>query len=75
MEENKVMDFKTYYVRSQRLAGYLMLKGFVLHAIKPANDKSKRNVFCFKNTDELVNSIKEYKTNKEMLTNGNFRSN
>ncbi|WP_370736960.1 DUF5659 domain-containing protein [Desulfitobacterium hafniense] len=63
-------DFKTYYVRSQRLAGHLMLNGFVLQGVKPANDDSNRNVFLFKNSDELIEKIQEYKTNKGVVTNG-----
>ena len=63
-------DLKIYYIRSQRLAGFLMMKGFVLQFIKPLNDGSNRNLFCFKNSDELLEKIKEYKQMKEVVTNG-----
>jgi len=57
-------DLKIYYIRSQRLAGFLMLKGFVLQFMKPLNDGTKRNLFCFKNSDELLEKIQEYKQMK-----------
>ncbi|CDX03341.1 Hypothetical protein DPCES_3455 [Desulfitobacterium hafniense] len=47
-----------------------MLNGFVLQGVKPANDDSNRNVFLFKNSDELIEKIQEYKTNKGVVTNG-----
>lgn len=62
-----------YFIRSQRLAGYLMQKGFVLQGLKPDKD-SNRNIFLFKNSDELLEKIQEYKTNKGDVTNGkNFK--
>ena len=71
MEVEKPMhDFKIYYVRSQRLAGFLMMKGFVLQFIKPVNDGSNRNLFCFKDSEQLVAKIQEYKQMKEVVTNG-----
>lgn len=60
------MEFKTYFVRSQRLAGFLMQKGFVLQGIKPSNDNSERNVFLFKNSEELCQRIQEYKANNRV---------
>lgn len=47
-----------------------MQKGFVLHGIKPSNDGTDRNVFLFKNSEELRQRIQEYKTNKGVITNG-----
>lgn len=46
---------------SQRLAGYLMYKGFVLGNIKPDDDRSGRNVFFFKNSENIQKTIKEYR--------------
>ena len=52
---------KDYIVLSQKLAGYLMQKGFVLQKLKPTNKNgSKRNVFIFNESEELIKSIHEY---------------
>jgi hypothetical protein len=58
------MDFSTYIIRSQRLAGYLMLKGFKLHEIKINKDDVTRNVFMFTNSEELLKAIQHYRQNK-----------
>ena len=49
-------------VFTQKLALYLMYKGFVLQNIDKKND-SNRNIFIFNNSDELQVSINEYKSN------------
>ena len=46
---------------SQRLAGYLMYQGFVLGGSRPDNEGSGRNLFFFKNSDEIQKAIKEYR--------------
>lgn len=47
-------------IHSQRMAGYLMLKGFVLLEIK-ANLKDKgRNIYLFNESDELNNALDKY---------------
>ena len=51
---------KTFYVKSQRLAGFLMQRGFVLHGMKLDID-SNRNIFLFTNTNELLKAIETYK--------------
>jgi len=51
-----------YCVRSQRLAGYLMQKGFKLHKIAPNKKYPNRNVFYFSDSDELHNAVEGYKT-------------
>lgn len=48
---------------SQRLAGYLMMRGFILINMRPNNDGSGKNVFFFKTTPELESAINEYKKN------------
>lgn len=58
MKNNK---FKTYIVRSQRLAGYLMMHGFKLHALEEDKQGSGRNVFFFTNSKDLLERIEEYK--------------
>lgn len=55
------MAFLTYIVRSQRMAGYLMQRGFKLHEIKRNRDYPEKNVFLFTNSIELQNVIKVYK--------------
>ena len=54
MTENKKDMFTVY---SQKLAGTLMVKGFVLVAIEPHNDGSGRNVFYFNNSPELQKEV------------------
>lgn len=55
---------KDYIVLSQRLAGWLMLNGYVLKRLKKTNKPdSNRNVFIFNGSDELLDSIKQYKQN------------
>ena len=52
---------KDYIVLSQKVAGYLMQKGFVLQKLKPTNKEGlKRNVFIFNESEELIKSIHEY---------------
>lgn len=45
---------------SQKLAGNLMQKGFVLVDMRPNKDGTGKNVFFFKDTPELNNAIAEY---------------
>lgn len=45
---------------SQRLAGYLMLRGFVLMDMRRDVKDGKKNVFYFKNSPELRGAIDEY---------------
>lgn len=48
-------------IYSQRLAGYLMLNGFVLQGIQQSTSDSKKNVFLFKDSDELKIKIQQFK--------------
>jgi hypothetical protein len=53
---------KEYIVFSQRLAGELMIRGFVLKRMdKTIRNDSKRNVFFFNESDELLKFVDEYK--------------
>jgi hypothetical protein len=59
-------ELKNFFVKSQKLAGYLMMRGFVLKGISPeysieTNTNTKRNIFIFNNTNELNNAIIDYK--------------
>lgn len=56
--ENKKEAITIY---TQKLAGYLMLRGFVLIRSEPRNDKSGRNVFFFNKTPELIQAIRDYR--------------
>jgi hypothetical protein len=54
---------KEYIVFNQKLAGYLMQKGFVLKRMGKSDKKdSKLNIFFFNESDDLLKSIAEYKT-------------
>lgn len=51
-----------FFVKSQKLAGYLMMRGFVLKGLKPdITNNTKRNTFIFNNTQELFYAINDYK--------------
>jgi hypothetical protein len=53
---------KEYIVFSQRLAGELMIRGFVLQRMdRTTKGDSKRNVFFFNESEGLLRFIKEYK--------------
>ena len=57
MQTNTCIDIK-----SQKLAGYLMMRGFVLKELKPnITENTKRNIFMFNNTYELNQAINDYK--------------
>lgn len=46
---------------SQRLAGYLMYQGFVLGGIRQDSEGSGRNLFFFKNSNNIQDVIKKYR--------------
>jgi len=50
------LEFSSY---SLRLAGYLMLQGFVLKLIRD-DIKSKRKIFIFNDSPDLQNAIQDY---------------
>ncbi|KKO54500.1 DUF5659 domain-containing protein [Paenibacillus sp. DMB20] len=54
-----------FVVLSQKMAGHLMMRGFVLKGIGENHRYPGRNVFFFKNTPELQEAIAEFN-----LTNG-----
>ena len=51
---------KKYVVFNQKVAGFLMVKGFVLKKIEKSHENSHMNVFIFNDTRELRNKISEY---------------
>jgi len=63
LESNR-SELKTFYVKSMKLAGYLMMKGFVLHNVKP-EENSNRNIFLFTNSPQLLKAIEQYKQTKK----------
>ena len=54
---------KYRYVFSQRLAGYLMQKGFVLLRMNINLDDNYKHVFWFNGSPAISLAISEYKTN------------
>ena len=54
---------KYRYVFSQRLAGYLMQKGFVLLRMNINLDDNYKHVFLFNDSPAISLAISEYKTN------------
>lgn len=67
---NRETSLMTIY--SQRLAGYLMMNGFVLIRLLP-NQNSSRNCFIFANTPMLKDYIDKW--NIEKLKSVDERSN
>ena len=58
------IELKTFFVKSMKLAGFLMMKGFVLHSVKP-EENSNRNIFLFTNSPQLLKAIEQYKLLKK----------
>lgn len=50
-----------FVIKSMKLAGFLMQKGFVIQKIQDDRNGTGRNVFLFKESDELTNAINQYK--------------
>ena len=59
-----IMDHKTWICYSQRLAGWLMIRGFVLVDIAPDKKHPRRNVFFFKESKELHDAVDDYLAGK-----------
>lgn len=56
---SKERKMKTIF--SQRLAGHLMTKGFVLVGMEQGRDNSGKNVFYFNDSDELRLAMEVYR--------------
>lgn len=56
------MDKEIITIFSQRLAGYLMYNGFVVGGMRPDDDGSGRNVFFFKNSENIQKTIMKYRS-------------
>lgn len=50
-----------------KLARYLLRKGFKIVDIKPMNTDPKRSVFIFESSNELINTIHNYKLNSKKI--------
>lgn len=53
-----------FKVFNQRLAGYLMMRGFRLIAVLRNDHNPKLNVFAFEKSKDLMKEIKNYQINK-----------
>lgn len=58
---SNVAKRKTFTIFTQRLAGYLMFRGFVLVSVGRSEVDPTRNVFHFFDSNELREAIDEYK--------------
>lgn len=56
----EIAEKRNFIVYSQKLAGYLMQRGFVLIDMQPDLKKTRRNVFFFNDTPQLKSAIDEY---------------
>ena len=63
-ESEVIFIFKVF---NQRLAGYLMLKGFKLLSVEPNRDIKDFNIFTFEKSDKLNRTIKQYEKIKDFL--------
>lgn len=62
---------KKRYIFSQKLAGLLMLKGFVLKEMRPDKHNPSRNVFVFNNSEELEKVLDGF--NRKDVLNDYFK--
>lgn len=54
---------KEYIVFSQKLAGELMINGFILKRTEKTNKpNSNKNIFIFNENEDLLKFIEEYKS-------------
>lgn len=53
-----------YVIKSQSMATFLMGKGFRLIKLQPDRNNPNRNVYLFKDSEELRKSITEYTKKK-----------
>lgn len=50
----------TFKVFNQRLAGFLMLRGFKLLAVEPNRNIEAPNIFTFEKSEKLNRTIQQY---------------
>lgn len=51
---------KTKYIFSQKMAGYLMLNGFVLLSIENNIKDKNKKVFLFKESNALLSTMEQF---------------
>ncbi len=56
-----------FKVFNQRLAGFLMLKGFKLLAVEPNRNIKDFNIFSFEKSEKLNRAIRQYEEIKNFL--------
>ncbi len=56
-----------FKVFNQRLAGFLMLKGFKLLAVEPNRNIRDFNIFSFEKSEKLNRTIKQYEEIKNFI--------
>ncbi|MEK4039708.1 DUF5659 domain-containing protein [Paenibacillus sp. FSL F4-0122] len=64
-----------FVVTSQRVAGHLMMSGFVLKGVGDNRKYPGRNVFFFNNTAHLRQAIADFNQTNGGQTNGNGKQN
>ena len=55
------------HIFNQRLAGYLMLKGYKLEYIEPNRNNDNYNMFCFENSPQIKKAMENYKKIKQFI--------
>lgn len=60
-------DAKMITIFSQKMAGYLMIKGFVLVDMKPNTNGNGKNVFYFNRSSELSAAMQKFQEVKNSL--------
>lgn len=63
----KTMEKKAVTIFTAKVARMLLKDGYTIVDIKPdkTDEDGKRSVFVFKNENNIIEKIKEYKENKE----------
>lgn len=56
-----------FTVFNQRLAGFLMLKGFKLLSVEPSKNIKDFNIFVFRQSDKLNKAIEQYQEIKKFF--------
>lgn len=59
-QTREAVGVSEFIIRYQRLAGYLMQRGFVLKEIRPNRKFPHLNVFVFRESDEIKQAIREF---------------
>jgi len=56
-------------IYSQKMTGYLLLRGFVLQDMKRNYNNSGKNVFYFRDSNVLKEAIEQFNKYKDCLVN------